>query len=98
VTPLYLQKLALTLPTGGGRSVGTVRSRTKAMEFDGHYPILPVLYSLELISNKAFAVAVTTIFLVQYPRFTTAQYGGYSHHFIQIDLCFLSGSVFLGSF
>ena len=33
VTPLYLQKLALTSPTGGGRSVGIVRVRTKAMEF-----------------------------------------------------------------
>jgi hypothetical protein len=33
MTPLYPQKLALTLPTGGGRSVGIVRSRTKAMEF-----------------------------------------------------------------
>ena len=33
MTPLYPQKLALTLPTGGGRSVGMVRSRTKATEF-----------------------------------------------------------------
>jgi hypothetical protein len=33
VTPLYPQKLALISPTGGGRSVGTVRSRTKATEF-----------------------------------------------------------------
>ena len=33
VTPLYPQKLALTLPTGGSRSVGIVRSRTKATEF-----------------------------------------------------------------
>ena len=33
VTPLYPQKLALTLPTGGGRFVGIVHSRTKAMEF-----------------------------------------------------------------
>jgi hypothetical protein len=33
VTPLYPQNLALTSPTGGGRSVGIVRSRTKAMEF-----------------------------------------------------------------
>jgi len=33
VTPLYQQKLALTSPTGGGRSVGIVRSRTKATEF-----------------------------------------------------------------
>src|SRR5215469_10945374 len=33
VTPLYPQKLALTSPTGGGHSVGIVRSRTKATEF-----------------------------------------------------------------
>jgi len=33
VTPLYPQKLALTSPTGGGHSVGMVRSRTKATEF-----------------------------------------------------------------
>ena len=33
VTPLYPQKLALTSPTGGGRSVGIVRVRTKAREF-----------------------------------------------------------------
>ena len=33
VTPLYPQKLALTSPTGGGRSVGIVRSLTKATEF-----------------------------------------------------------------
>ena len=30
VTPLYPQKLALTSPTGGGLSVGMVRSRTKS--------------------------------------------------------------------
>jgi len=32
VTPLYPQKLALTSPTDGGRSVGIVRVRTKATE------------------------------------------------------------------
>jgi len=32
VTPLYPQKLALTSPTGGGRSVGIVRVRTKVTE------------------------------------------------------------------
>jgi len=32
VTPPYPQKLALTSPTGGGRSVGIVRVRTKATE------------------------------------------------------------------
>ena len=31
-TPLYPKKLALNSPTGGGRSVGIVRSRTKATE------------------------------------------------------------------
>jgi hypothetical protein len=30
---LYTQKVALTSPTSGGRSVGIVRSRPKAMEF-----------------------------------------------------------------
>jgi len=34
VTPLYPQKFALTSPTGGGRSVGIVRVRTKATEFN----------------------------------------------------------------
>ena len=33
VTSLYPQKLALTSLTGGGRSVGIVRVRTKATEF-----------------------------------------------------------------
>jgi len=33
MTPPYPQKLALTSPTGGGRSVGIVRVRTKATEF-----------------------------------------------------------------
>ena len=33
VTPLYPQKLALPSPTDSGRSVGVVRSRTKATEF-----------------------------------------------------------------
>jgi hypothetical protein len=32
-TPLYPQTLALSSPTSGGRSVGIVRSRTKATEF-----------------------------------------------------------------
>jgi hypothetical protein len=30
---LYPEKMALTSPTSGGRSVGTVRSRTQATEF-----------------------------------------------------------------
>ena len=40
VTPLYPQKLALALPTGGGRSVGIVRVRTKATEFSLVYEVM----------------------------------------------------------
>jgi len=40
VTPLYPQKLALTSPTGGGRSVGIVRVRTKATEFSFMYSFI----------------------------------------------------------
>jgi hypothetical protein len=53
VTPLYPQKLALTSPTGGGRSVGIVRSQTKAMElylFTQLYSLLPLF--LLLVSQK----------------------------------------------
>jgi hypothetical protein len=35
-TPLYPQKLALTSPTSGGRSVGIVRSGTKATELSNY--------------------------------------------------------------
>ena len=45
VTPLYPQKLALTSPTGGGRSVGIVRSRTEATEFIVASSWLPVLFA-----------------------------------------------------
>jgi hypothetical protein len=41
--PLYPQKLALTSPTGGGRSVGIVRSRTKATELVGCYTFRAVM-------------------------------------------------------
>jgi len=47
VTPLYLQKLALTSPTGGGRrSVGIVRVRAKATEFS--FLVLVRLYFIIL--------------------------------------------------
>jgi hypothetical protein len=39
VAPLYPQKLALTLPTSGGRSVGIIRSRIKATEFSSVFII-----------------------------------------------------------
>jgi len=47
VTTLYPQKLALTSPTGGGRSVGIVRSRTKATEF-----IIIIIIIIIIINNR----------------------------------------------
>ena len=48
VTPLYPQKLALTLPTGGGRSVGIVRSQTKATEFSFSFSLVDTVYIEEI--------------------------------------------------
>ena len=44
VTPLHPQKLALTSPTGGDRSVGIVRVRTEATEFVFCLSDVTVLY------------------------------------------------------
>jgi len=51
VTPLYPQKLALTSSTGG-RSVGIVRSRTKATERVHHRG--PYLYHLSVGRTNLF--------------------------------------------
>jgi hypothetical protein len=54
---LYPQKLALTSPAGGGRSVGIVRSRTQATEF-----ILNCLWALpEQSLSGPSPAALTTI-------------------------------------
>ena len=50
VTPLYPQKLALTFPTGGGRSVGIVRVRTKDTEFS-LVILVGSFYTLEQLRN-----------------------------------------------
>jgi len=55
VTPLYPQKLALTSPTGGGRSVGIVRSRTKATEFS-------LVFSGPVCMVRVQSVVVTRVF------------------------------------
>ena len=53
VTPLYPQKLALTSPTGGGRSVGIVRVRIKATEFNPgvHYETPCTITNTESVYN-----------------------------------------------
>jgi len=43
--------LALTSPTGGGRSVGMVRSRTKATEFSYYGLVLKVRSSIMTVSR-----------------------------------------------
>jgi hypothetical protein len=65
VTPFYPQNLALTSPTGGCRSVGIVRSRTKATEcilrqyFDCH--ILDGFISYILRRPLLFSTASCTL-------------------------------------
>jgi len=63
VTPLYPQKLALTSPTGGGRSVGMVRSRTKATEKlereggqDHAPPTLPLGYLVPIVQRDCWTL------------------------------------------
>jgi len=67
VTPLYPQKLALTSPTGGGCSVGIVRSRTKATEFhplrgpvgkERHSSILSLTSAIDGVGGQRHAPAV----------------------------------------
>jgi hypothetical protein len=57
-TPLYPQKLTLTSPTKGGRSVGIVRSRTKArsLVFFIEQPCL--VWCAILLSTPLVAVVV----------------------------------------
>jgi hypothetical protein len=49
--PLYAQKLALTSPTSGGRSVGIVRSWTHATEVFSSYVIFIIPFYLHSVST-----------------------------------------------
>ena len=68
MTPLYPQKLALTPPIGGGRSVGIVRLRTKATEFS----LVPMRYefyitnSLYLTNEDIFHIKLNKFYWVNY--------------------------------
>jgi hypothetical protein len=53
-TPLYSQKLALTSPTSGGRSVGIVRSRTKATELVSYMPVCTYKTRKQTVDVKQF--------------------------------------------
>ena len=65
VTPLYPQKLALTSPIGGGRSVGIVRSRTKATEFSLSYIRIS---TTSLISLKNVASAAEVMVVINFGK------------------------------
>ena len=58
VTPLYPQKLALTSPTGGGRSVGMVRSRSLVLVF-----FRPTLFRLCLVKFVCYEEIVYSLCL-----------------------------------
>jgi len=95
VKPLYPQKLALTSPTGGGRSVGVVRSRTKATEFVCLFVFESVFLALSIQHAKRMRRVVIcglsgcTIFLHIIPL-TTRFFGGEKNKIkvIKRDLCF----------
>jgi hypothetical protein len=55
-TPLYPQKLVLSSPTSGGRSIGIVRSRTQDTEFVCLFVCLFVLFlvSVRLVISVKF--------------------------------------------
>jgi phage replication-related protein YjqB (UPF0714/DUF867 family) len=83
VTPLYPQKLALTSPTGGGRSVGMVRSRTKATEFSFYISGLKAFNHLPLhiksLANdmKSFKTSLKR-FLYHHSFYTIEEYCEYN--------------------
>jgi len=79
VTPLYPQKLALTSPTGGGRSVGMVRSRTKATEFSLVLYIYTNSLQKDLQVSEKKMCSVTFSILFQERQNTWADVKGFVH-------------------
>jgi hypothetical protein len=56
MTPFYLQKLALTSPASGSRSVGIVRSWTKATELLLLLLLLVVVVVVVVVTNVILAI------------------------------------------
>jgi hypothetical protein len=59
---LYLQKLALTSPTSGGRSVAIIRSRTQATEFSFFTESLMAPFLLIKATNRLLRNMPSNIF------------------------------------
>ena len=73
VTTLYPQKLVLTSPTGGDRSVGIVRPRTKATEFFKLPKLLvdfPSYLASSLKKGRSIAVPPTSACICCWATFT----------------------------
>jgi hypothetical protein len=68
VTPLYPQRLALTSPTSGGRSVGIVRSRTQATEFSFSFFLSCIIKSVYAVTSENGAESPAAMGLVDAPQ------------------------------
>ena len=66
LTPLYTQKLALSSPTGGGRSVGIVRVRTKATELTLGLKARVLPWEVPLAPTGGRFQSVTDLFTDEY--------------------------------
>ena len=84
VTPLYPQKLALTSPTGGGRSVGIVRVRTKATEFV--FSLFSILRNSVITFGKFLFVLMT----METARYTEYELTFKLKPFFRLLLCYVS--------
>jgi hypothetical protein len=62
------QKLALTSPTSGGRSVGIVRSRTQATEFSSVFSLILVVNCIRKANTRMDTVKLHLSFLGTEPN------------------------------
>ena len=60
VTPLYPQKLALTSPTGGGRSVGIFARGLRPQSF---FFVMDILFERAEVTEAVFAIVFYMILL-----------------------------------
>jgi hypothetical protein len=65
-TPLYTQKLALTSPTSGGRSVSIVRSRTKATELVIIVIIIIIIIIIVIMMILLVVVVIIMMVMMQF--------------------------------
>jgi hypothetical protein len=76
VATLYPQKLAITSPTSGGRSVAIVRSRTQTMEFC-LFVFYLFIYYIPFI--RCFLTSISFSLLSLFPSFSTVSSPTYGY-------------------